>query len=555
MKLRAESVLMALQLQESGDAMTSGDTRGCLQDAVREMNKGTDSYGYLMDHFGDDESGDAVYSSGGDTVQAPYSITGGNGFARKATIDTANAMKVKGRMVYEPTQDEGDHYAAMSEAFKAAKIYTEVPVYERFVSKPERDAAGEDDFAGKGKSFPILKREDVMAAVRSIGRAGSENSSSADIKAKIIAIAKRKGWTDELPKAWKVKAAESQRPANTAGLKLVESAPSFIGDIKISEAARTSYPVLLITPGKGSTGHYSREVLKSAADAGKFKPGTLMFWNHATAAEEAQRPEGNLDNLAAILTGGGVWNDNGASGPGVYGEAKPMADYAAKVESRAPHIGLSIRAGGTGTGKLIEGVPELKSIDYVESVDYVTKAGRGGKALVEAARDAGILDLTEGGLTEMDAAEIKTLKESMAAQVAINERLVKRALRGDAIELAGAVLGSTALNEAQRKYVTESVVGTVDAPRELPVKEGGVLDAVKFTEAVNAEAKRFVAALPVGGNVIGMGAGPQRVQESAEQITARESREKREAESDLDSLTRLMGGDKKLAESAARKVA
>lgn len=329
-------------------------------------------------------------------------------------------------------------------------------------------------------------------------------------------------------------------PTNTTGLKLVECAPSFIGDVKISEAARTSYPVLLITPGKGSSGHYSREVLKAAADAGKFKAGSLMFWNHATAHEEAQRPEGDLNNLAAILTKGGVWNDNGVNGPGVYGEAKVMADYATKVEERAPHIGLSIRAGGTGTGRLVEGVPELKSIDYVESVDYVTKAGRGGKALSEAARGAGLLEFNEGGLSEMDEATIKKLQESDAAKTVLIERLQARALRADAIELACAILATTSLSEGQRKFVAESVVGTADSPRVIPVKESGDLDAVKLTEAVNAFAKSYSASIPATGGVRGMGSpAPVVMTESAEAKSAREARQKESAANDVQALMTL----------------
>lgn len=342
-------------------------------------------------------------------------------------------------------------------------------------------------------------------------------------------------------------AAKPGNTGNTTGLKLIESAPTFIGDIKISEAARTSYPVLLITPGKGSSGHYSREVLKAAADAGKFKAGSLMFWNHATAHEEAQRPEGDLNNLAAILTKGGVWNDSGVNGPGVYGEAKVMADYATKVEERAPHIGLSIRAGGTGTGRLVEGVPELKSIDYVESVDYVTKAGRGGKALSEAARGAGLLEFNEGGLSEMDEATIKKLQESDAAKTVLIERLQARALRADAIELAGAILATTSLSETQRKFVAESVVGTADSPRVIPVKESGDLDAVKLAEAVNAFAKSYSATLPATGGVRGMGAAPTQVQESAADKAAREARHAADAASYVESLMSLG-----LSESAAK---
>ncbi len=543
MKLRAETILIAQDLQESADAISGGDTHAVLSDAVDQLNK-DGGYGYVHDYYGDGESGDVIYRSSGQTLQAPYSITGGNGFARKAAIDTANAMKVRGRMVWEPMQDEGDHIAAMTEAFVKSNIYTDLPLYERFIAKGERDAAKPEDFAGKGKSFPILKREDVMAAVRSIGRAGSGNDSAVSIKANIIAIAKRKGWEDELPKAWKTKASEAAT-APAAGVKLTESARcEFLGGVPLTEA-RSTYPILMISPGTGSSAHYPAAVLKKAAESGVFKAKTFMYWNHPTAAQEAARPEGDLDNLAAITTKDGVWMENGPKGPGVYAEAKPMADYSQKIEERAPHIGLSIRAGGTASGRTVNGKPELASIDHVESVDYVTKAGRGGMALAESPRFTKLLEefnSTEGGEVDMTEAEVKELKESLAKTQAVNTQLLARALRSDAKDLATAILKPMdRFTEAQREYVTGQVLAV-----EIPLKDGA-LDAVKFTEAVNDAAKAYSAALPPSGGVRNMGPGPTLVQESPEVKTAREAREKEFKADEVRSLMTLG-----LSEAAAK---
>src|SRR5262252_5104740 len=126
----------------------------------------------------------------------------------------------------------------MEEALKAEGLYTALPLYERFIGKAERDAASSDDFAGKGKSFPILKPGDVMAAVRSIGRAGSGNLGPSGIKARIISIAKRKGWTKYLPKSWRGddSAKEAGKPAR-AGLSLIEAACSLDPIVRLSEAA------------------------------------------------------------------------------------------------------------------------------------------------------------------------------------------------------------------------------------------------------------------------------------------------------------------------------
>ena len=283
----------------------------------------------------------------------------------------------------------------------------------------------------------------------------------------------------------------------SANLKLVESTGAeFLTSIQLTEAMRTSYPIKLISPGTGSTAHYPAAVLEAAA--GKFGPGTLMFWNHPTQAEEAARPEGNLDQLAAIITSPARYEANGVKGPGLYAEAKVMADYAQKVEERAPHIGLSIRAGGKGTGRLVDGKPELASIDYVESVDYVTKAGRGGLALAEAARDAGIL---EGGESDMDTAEVQKIVEA-AVKTAVAQAtapLQERARRGDAIVIANQALAAIGFTESQKAFVIDTVLR-----ESIPMKDGSV-DADGFIAIVTAEARRFGQAIGNGGRVLNIG--------------------------------------------------
>jgi hypothetical protein len=546
--LRAGTAEVAIRIQEAMDDLTSNDVRQRLSDAVRVATKDTNNWAYYQDHTGDDESGDVYYSCDGSTMCSPYEISKQGDNAPKAVVHHDQGMKVVPRIIYEPEADDADEYATMSES---AKLYSKTPLYERFVSKDERAAASGEDFAGKGKSFPILKPEDVNAAAKSMGRAGSDNFSIAKIKSNIIAIAKRKGWTKYLPKTWQdgeAKPKESATTGNTTGLRLVESS-AFIGDIPIREAARTSYPILMISPGTGSSAHYPAEVLKKAAESGVFKAKTFMYWNHPTQAQESARPEGDLNDLAAITTSDGEYRENGPKGPGVYAEAKVMADYADKIAERAPHIGLSIRAGGTPSGKTINGKPVLASIDHVESVDYVTKAGRGGMPLAESAKFTKLLEsFNEGEVSDMDAAEIKKLQESLATQTAINERLLKRALRADAVELAGAVLATTSLNEAQRKFVTELVVGTVEAPREIATKDG-VMDAAKVTEAVNAAAKSYSATLPASGGVRGMGAGITVVQESEAVKAARELNTKEAQTRQVQALVELGLSEKDAKES------
>jgi hypothetical protein len=67
----------------------------------------------------------------------------------------------------------------------------------RDIPQSERDKMDSSDFAGPDESFPIKTQADVDAAKRLVGKAANPDA----VKAKIIAIAKRKGLT--IPDAWK----------------------------------------------------------------------------------------------------------------------------------------------------------------------------------------------------------------------------------------------------------------------------------------------------------------------------------------------------------------
>jgi hypothetical protein len=549
---------LAIRLQEADAGLYNDDVAARLRDAIADQHRGSGTWAYYITHRGDDQSGEVIYSCDSDTISAPYEMSAAAGGAAKCIIDFEAAEDVVPRTIYEKEMDEEDHYAAMEESYRRDELYTGLPIYERYISKKTRDSMSSEDFAGKGKSFPIQQPGDIMAAVRSMGRAGSKNLGPSGIKARIIAIAKRKGWTKYLPKSWRSDTSTSESASalvrDRETLRLVESG-EFCAVIPIAEAARTSYPIRIISPGTGTKAHYPADVL--AREASKFKPGTLMFWNHPTALEESQRPEGDLDNLAAILTSEGRWEANGVKGPGIYAEAKVMADYAEKVAERAPHIGVSIRGGGIPDGnKTIDGKPVLKSFDYIESVDYVTKAGRGGLALAEAARNAGLIE--EESMTEADFQRVQQLVEAAITKAIPKpaaptepdmskavRALETRALRGDATVEASRVLASVSLRESVKALIVENCLRG-----DLPVKEGA-LDADKFKELVTAEAQRIGAALGDGGRVTGMGPTTPAVSIDAKEAERREAARKNEHENNV-RIFESLGMPKDAAERAVR---
>lgn len=557
--LRLREGFTALVLEEAGDSFHSNvrnHLRGAVRDAMQEAGK----WGSYVDHTGDGQSGDCVYECESQHMRAPYEIQDLAG-KTSAKIDTSSAAKVTPIVHYGAMAEPDDYYTTMQESFCNLKLYSTLPLYERYISKAERDKADDSSFAGKGKSFPILKPADVSAAVHAMGRAGSGNHSQATIKANIIRIAKAKGWEDELPKAWTAtKASEAAARADVSHetLSLVESdGCSFLADIPLQEGARSSYPIKIISPGTGSTAHYPADVLKR--DGPKvFRRGTLMFWNHQTARESSERPEGDLDKLAAITTSDAKYLDDGPKGPGLYAEAKVMADYGQKVEERAPHIGLSIRAGGSGDGTKIDGKPVLKSIDYVESVDYVTRAGRGGLALAEAARDAGILPEEGEDMTLKEAQDI-----AEAAVKKANAPLLLDLARRDGREEGIRVLESVSLPDIAKRRIIDRAVVAIEAENSPLVKDGR-LQTEKFRDVVVAEAKaegKYLAQITGAGRVAGLGsAAPFEEPLTEADIDEQEKQAKRDRkrhkalhESNVTTFSRLMGGNRHAAELAATK--
>ena len=535
--LRAGYLALALKIQEAADALTSSDVRARLSDAIQDAHRGTGTWAYYIDHTGDGESGDVIYSCDGDVFRAPYEISGGEGTAAKCVIDTEKAEDVVPRTIYEPEQDEADHYAAM----ESKRLYSKgpAPLCERTISKSEREKAPSGSFAGKGKSFPILKAGDVAAAASSIGRAGSDNYSTDVIKKNIIRIAKAKGWESELPKAWQDSDAKESATAPAAGLQLVESAAT-LEAIHLVEA-RSDYEIKLIAPGAGSSAFYPEEVLKR--DGPKvFKKGTHVYLNHATAAEEAQRPEGDVNNLAGVLTTDAVYHESHAKGPGLYGRMKVFADHAQTVEEKAPHVGMSIRASGVAeSGTRKNGLPVLKEFTSAESVDVVTRAGAGGMILTEAARSANPTQEAS-----MDAEELKVLRETVAATTARTNALLEKEMRREAITESARVLRDVAMRPESKEYVIQTVV-----ERGVPKTADGKLDVAKLTEAINDEAKRFAAALGQTQRVTGMGqaAGPQLTE--ADKTRLAES-EKAEAAQVTEAWSSIFGGNVALAEVAMK---
>src|SRR6185369_13192767 len=209
----------AVALKESIDPADTShtDLYSWLRDALNDC-KPAGCWCYIKDFIGDGESGEVIFCCDGDLTKAPYTITQDAGKI-SVKIDMTACEDVMAVTTYK-VEAEQDNPAVDAEpmeyaSMESAGLYTkgdEVPLVERNITQKMRKSIPSDDFAGKNKSFPIAKAGDVKAAVSSMGRAGSANYDTATLRANITRIAKKKGFTDELPKAWTdEKASESAR--------------------------------------------------------------------------------------------------------------------------------------------------------------------------------------------------------------------------------------------------------------------------------------------------------------------------------------------------------
>lgn len=135
----------------------------------------------------------------------------------------------------------------------------------------------------------------------------------------------------------------------------------------------------IITPGVGSSGEYTPEVLEQAAQDRVFPKGTLGMIDHPTVAEGMERPEGSLHHLALALTEDARWD-----GSALVAEARVRSTYRDLVDDLGEYIGVSISA----AAELRDGVVERLIPDPFNRVDLVSVPGRGGRiaAVLESAR-------------------------------------------------------------------------------------------------------------------------------------------------------------------------
>ena len=137
--------------------------------------------------------------------------------------------------------------------------------------------------------------------------------------------------------------------------------------------------IKLIDAGEGSSAIYPAEALQEAATDNAFTSGLHMYLDHATESHRGPHGERSIRDLASVLTEDATWDD---SQHALVSAAKPIAGYESLLESLAPHVGLSISAlAEVDPPEQVGGKPIFRRFVAVESVDWVTHAGRGGAVM------------------------------------------------------------------------------------------------------------------------------------------------------------------------------
>jgi hypothetical protein len=306
--------------------------------------------------------------------------------------------------------------------------------------------------------------------------------------------------------------------------------------------------IKIIQPGWGSSGFYSKEMLRR--DASIYKPGLHMYWDHPTESEDRERPERSLRDLAGELISTGAFREDGPRGPGVYAKAKVFGPYREAIEELAPHIGVSHRALGKAVSGEAEGRkgPIIEKLVAAKSVDYITTPGAGGQVvqLFESARDRAREEDRESdkGKVEMEEAkrmEEEKVKELEEAKTGLerektelaeeNARLKESAILREARDTAVEKVGASDLPEITRARLVETLV------RSPAIKEGK-LDREEYEkdieEAIKSESD-YIAKITGSGEIRGMGAGGDdsgkaKLKESFKATFIREGRSDEEAE-------------------------
>lgn len=198
----------------------------------------------------------------------------------------------------------------------------------------DRDDLDDSDFAGPGRTFPIMTAQDVKDAARLIGKADDPEA----VKRKIMMIAKRKGLEDAIPEAWHAMKADDDQFVYGSEVKALDGDRVGALAVRFGSAAE---------PDMSSVRDYFTKATDYWLDAWDRRP---MLYHHAL--DESTRDAPRIGTWTkATVTDEGVWLEGQLDrSHRYYGAIKELIKRGVlRVSSdSAPHLVLRERqANGT----------------------------------------------------------------------------------------------------------------------------------------------------------------------------------------------------------------
>ena len=260
----------------------------------------------------------------------------------------------------------------------------------------------------------------------------------------------------------------------------------------------------------GSTAYYPADVLATQGPR-VFKKGTPIFLDHQTPEERELKPFGSVQNFAGELA-----EDAYYDGDGLYAEIEVFENHAPMIKALSNKIGMSIRAAVKTSKEVIDGqiVPVAKEFVRARSVDFVVKAGAGGKlvqVLESAQLDESLDSEQDKENTVMDEATKELLESLVAGQTATTAAIAElaEALKPAASEEESAE--ETAVDPlAVAKALADSELSESGRERVFELHKATGKDISELIESEKAYEKKFAKAVEES-------AGTEEAEESAEE--------------------------------------
>lgn len=265
-----------------------------------------------------------------------------------------------------------------------------------------------------------------------------------------------------------------------------------------------------ITPGKGSSGVYTEEVLRETGPAA-FPKGTHCYVNHLKEGETR-----NPEKILGVFTEDASYED----GVGLVAELEVFPHWKDFVEAVGPHVGLSISAMGEGRQDGDDYIVEALLPNLQNSVDLVSYPGRGGALLDRLYESATKPEATSAQETQKKKEDMEeilkrftALEAALAPVIAfVNESQTALAAKAKAeaqVEVDGAAV-TEALVALTGKY---EAIEAAELPKEITeslrkqAAEGtDVAPLIEFAKTVAGETKKTLEEAGFAGHVVGSAA-------------------------------------------------